>query len=636
MRRWTAGLLLVLLMLGGCAGISVRSISTGEYIEMRRGDVLSHGRISSFTRSALQVLGLDAKQCEKQHAVCTKALGETLALDEEQRLASLSELWMGHALRLQKQQLLRDDISPDDVASAYIETARYAYAYLFMTQRHPSERAFEERQTQVRDYYNFAVQETSVALFSRTAGRATSAQWEKGFVGQVGRWRVDGGLASGLSSEERPVRNLIAATSIVFDGLRNTYRRDGVGAELVMQRGRGDKRSVWGEAPFSTVSAVMTFPGQSLDAVLHTDEVSLTGYDPYQQPDVRMGAYDMPLAANFSSAYGMWLANSGFARQALGTLFGRGEVLEKPRIFLMQPYDPKRRVIVMLHGLASSPEAWINVANEVLGDERLRHDYQIWQVYYPTNVPLVFNHREIREAIDATFADLDPTGKAPASHDMVLIGHSMGGVLARLMVTPTGDALWRGFEASTSLTGKQFDRVKEKFGDYARFDPMSRVGRAIFIAAPHRGTPVATNFLARLISGLFALPVSIAGKLKDLAQLVVTGEDGDAPARTPLSLSSIDGLSDKDPFILATAALPVAPHIPYHSIIGNDTPELPLAESSDGVVPYKSAHLDGAVSELVIPSWHSVQEHPRAIMEIRRILHVHLDETKKKMANAQP
>ena len=59
----------------------------------------------------------------------------------------------------------------------------------------------------------------------------------------------------------------------------------------------------------------------------------------------------------------------------------------------------------------------------------------------------------------------------------------------------------------------------------------------------------------------------------------------------------------------------------YHSIIGHYDPKVPLAESDDGLVPYWSAHLPGAVSERVVRSAHSVQETAPAIIEMRRILH---------------
>jgi hypothetical protein len=62
--------------------------------------------------------------------------------------------------------------------------------------------------------------------------------------------------------------------------------------------------------------------------------------------------------------------------------------------------------------------------------------------------------------------------------------------------------------------------------------------------------------------------------------------------------------------------------IPTHSIVAVSGDKL-LAEDDDGVVNYESAHLDGVESEVVIRSWHSVQGHPLAIAEVRRILYLH-------------
>ena len=338
---------------------------------------------------------------------------------------------------------------------------------------------------------------------------------------------------------------------------------------------------------------------------------------------MRLAGTQVPLAANFTSGYGLWLARSGFARQSLLTLVGRGEVLETPRVYLMQPYDPKRRVIIMLHGLASSPEAWINVANEVLGDETLRKNFQVWQVYYPTNAPLAFNQHAIRKAIHETLQAFDPKGQNRASQDVVLIGHSMGGVLARLLVSDSGDRFWKPIVKSYRLKGDRKEQARKKLSNYAWFKPMPEVSRAVFIAAPHRGTPFAENRFSRWAAGVVKLPVSVLGRMTEIAQLLVDPSSANAAAVTR-PLNSISNLSNQDPFVRLAANLPISDKVPYHSIIGNDTPKLSLDLSSDGVVPYNSSHLDGAQSEKVIRSWHSVQETPEAIVEVRRILHEHL------------
>jgi hypothetical protein len=95
---------------------------------------------------------------------------------------------------------------------------------------------------------------------------------------------------------------------------------------------------------------------------------------------------------------------------------------------------------------------------------------------------------------------------------------------------------------------------------------------------------------------------------------------GDTSTRVP---NSIDNLSDTDPFIKASSTLPISPKVRYHTIVGIYKSKGPLSDSGDGVVPYASAHLDGADSELAVPAWHNVQDSPQAIIELRRILRLH-------------
>ncbi|RYJ59918.1 alpha/beta hydrolase [Pseudomonas songnenensis] len=629
--RRGAFLVLLLLMLSGCAGVKVSALETRDYISLRRGDVLSTGQLSSSVGTALQVVGIGQGECKAAAAVCLRTLGESKALGDEQRLSVLAELWLQEALRLDRSA--QTDAQTDAMLDAYLESARHAYAYLFMTERTVGQRALDDRQTQVRDYYNFSVQKALTGLFARYQGNPPQAGEGQGnFVLHSGRWQIQGTvgdvrLAGGRDLPEA----LIPAASLSFKGLRNQYRRDGLGAELVAMTDRRVVRKdsaelAWSETPFPAVTAVASFPGATLDEVLSTQRVHIVGYDPFRQDSITMAGREIPLAASFTSGYGLWLARSGFASQSLLTLVGKGEVLEKPHVYLMQPYDPNRRIIIMLHGLASSPEAWINVANEVLGDEALRQNYQIWQVYYPTNAPLAFNNKAIRTALEQTLEHFDPSGTAQASRDMVVIGHSMGGVLSRLMLSSSGDRLWDALLERYPLQGRRLERVQKEVGPYVRFEPLPDVSRAIFVAAPHRGTPFAENRISRWAAGLVKLPASVLGRITDVAQLLIVPGSANAEVLTR-PLNSIDNLSSNDPFVRLSADLPISPAVRYHSIIGNYTPALSLLDSSDGVVPYSSAHLAAAESEIVIPFGHSVQETPEAIMEIRRILHVHLHES---------
>ncbi|NVM87875.1 pimeloyl-ACP methyl ester carboxylesterase [Variovorax sp. SG517] len=617
----------------GCAGVKVGSISPAEYLAQRRGDVLTTGRLSTSAEEVLRVIGSDADLCRKDGQACRNALADSSGLSDEQRLSALSEVWLQVALAAEKGGTATDATAIE----AWFETARHAYAYLFFTARKPRDRAFEDRQTQVRDYYNYAVQQAITGLYHgiRRNGSRNAAQPE---LPKIGDWRIETDVSGLRLPADTPLPDeLIPAASLTFSGLRNTYRRDGFGAELVAadnKRTDDDARQAdpadptdrtpprppYREMPFPAVTALLLFDGTSLAEILGTRTLRIAAYDPYRTANVQLAGQEVPLAANFTSGYGLWLARSDFALQALRSLFGGRDGLTEPRIYLMQPYDPNRRTVIMLHGLASSPEAWINVANEVLGDETLRRRYQIWQVYYPTNAPLPINNFAIREAVTQTLAHFDPTGKAPASNDITLIGHSMGGVLSRLMVSSSEDKLWDALLASYPMQGAQQRRMEEKLAPYLRFEPLPQVSDAIFIASPHRGTDFANNRISRWVANLITLPVAMLGQLGDISRELIRI----APARQDQGTlripNSIDNLSDRDPFVRLSSGLPMNPRVRFHSIIGNDTPGVAQALSSDGIVPYASAHLDGAASELVVPSAHSVQENPLAILEIRRIL----------------
>ncbi|MGN8077818.1 esterase/lipase family protein [Variovorax sp. 22077] len=619
-------------LLAGCAGVTVGSISPAEYLAQRRGDVLTTGRLSTSAQEVLRVIGSDADLCRKDGQACRNALADSPGLSDEQRLSALSEVWLQVALASEKHGGATDAAAIE----AWFETARHAYAYLFFTARKPRDRAFEDRQTQVRDYYNYAVQQAITGLYDGVRRNGSRAVAQPAMP-MVGDWRIETDVSNLRLPSDTPLPDeLIPAASLTFSGLRNTYRRDGFGAELVAASDRrtddeppapradlADRqqpRPPYREMPFPAVTALLLFDGANLGDVLRTRTLRIAAYDPYRTANVQLAGQEVPLAANFTSGYGLWLARSDFALQALRSLFGGREGLTQPRIYLMQPYDPNRRTVIMLHGLASSPEAWINVANEVLGDETLRRRYQIWQVYYPTNAPLPLNNFAIREAVTQTLAHFDPSGKAPASNDITLIGHSMGGVLSRLMVSSSEDKLWDALLASYPMQGAQQRRMEEKLAPYLRFEPLPQVSDAIFIASPHRGTDFANNRISRWVANLITLPVAMLGQLGDISRELIRI----APARQDQGTlripNSIDNLSDRDPFVRLSSGLPMNPRVRFHSIIGNDTPGVAQALSSDGIVPYASAHLDGAASELVIPSAHSVQENPLAILEIRRIL----------------
>ncbi|WMJ68093.1 alpha/beta hydrolase [Stenotrophomonas sp. 24(2023)] len=636
----------MLLLGSGCAMVTVKQVASTDYLANKRGDVLTTKTLSAASQETLSVVGLDEKLCEKDLPACRTTLLDTEGVSAEQRLSTLSELWVKTAMALSpKPKHAEKEPMSDAAVDAWLEAARYAYAYLFFSGRAPSDRAFEDRQTQVRDYYNYAAEQTASVVFKRA--RASALEGEDYNAPVAGeRWTITSDFER-LSMPSIP-KQLVSASSVSFVGLRSTYRRDGFGAELVVvmdppklvtplpqadapadghAHHRHEDVPQYSEMSSINATALLRFKGDDLDEVLQTSQVLLDVYSPEATEKVELHGEEVPLAGNFTAAYGLWLAQSGFATQSLRTLFGMSEGINEPHIYLMQPYDPNRRIIFMLHGLASSPEAWVNVANEIMGEPELRRQFQVWQVYYPTNAPIALNRYEIAQAFNATLKHFDPSGNSRASRDMVYIGHSMGGVLARLLVSDSGEVLWNDLLANYDLKGERLQRVQAKLGPLLHFQPQPNVERVIFIAAPHKGTDIAGNRLGRLIGKLVRLPLTILGKFEDVFLTLQQAEPQNSGSEKLRIPNSIDNLKASDPFVKAAAQLPIQPGLKYHSIIARRKPEVPLQQSDDGLVPYWSAHLDGAVSEKVITSGHSVQETPQAVLEVRRILREDVKET---------
>jgi len=290
----------------------------------------------------------------------------------------------------------------------------------------------------------------------------------------------------------------------------------------------------------------------------------------------------------------------------------RGERMRgKGGLIFLEPYDSHRIPVVFVHGLLSSAAVWQNVANSLIRDPEIRRDYEFWVFEYPTGKPIGFSALSLREDLAAAQAQYQLT------EGLVLIGHSMGGLLCRMQVTDSRRALWDQTlkDQAEALYREIPDASLMKRALIFRANPS--IKRVIFIATPHRGSPFASGgigaFAVRLIR--FSADVLEAIERNALHALGI-----DEPIRRTLFPTSVEGLSPKSPLLIALNDLPI--QAPHHSIIGDrgrgNTPN-----SSDGVVPYWSSHLTSAKSEVIVPYGHGAMDDPQAIAEIRRILRMH-------------
>jgi hypothetical protein len=285
---------------------------------------------------------------------------------------------------------------------------------------------------------------------------------------------------------------------------------------------------------------------------------------------------------------------------------------------MLHPYMPGLIPVVFVHGTASSPARWAEMANELLGDPNIASRYQLWFFVYNSGNPIALSAMRLRESLSAAVADVDPAGKDSALRQMVVIGHSQGGLLTKMTVVDSGTRFWdRRFKIPFEQA--QLDPETRDLLRRAMFvKPLPFVKEVVFIATPHRGSYMASNPVVKFGNKFLNLPgglVKAAVQLEKLRQPGVLGN----PIVIPTALDNMDS---SNPFLQTLSGLPIAAGVDAHSIIpvkGDGPP----AEGNDGVVEYKSAHIEGVDSELVVRSGHSTQGTPETIEEVRRILYEH-------------
>lgn len=412
---------------------------------------------------------------------------------------------------------------------------------------------------------------------------------------------------------------LAAADDFDVKGLVR-HRREGIGAPLVAVRENRLREAVEAHYPPEAITRPVT-------AVLH-DEGTRSGVRriridllcTHRHRSVMAAGRRRPLAADPSVALAALLGRTRNLkhREFRDLLTDMPE--RDPKLYLMEPYDPRKEPLVMIHGLFDSPLKWANLTNELHADPAIASRYQVWHFLYNTSAPALYPGRILRNQYRALRRELDPALDDAASRRTTLVTHSMGGLVARGLITDPG----RAFEKAAftrpiaSLDLSTADRATLE--DAFFWKPEPSIHRVIFIAVPHRGSDYADNALGRFGQRLFEPP----GEFRAFYERVSAANPGAfTPAYESLGrgeLDSVGALSPRQPTLRILPDLPVRPGLHMHSIIGNRGKPGPLAESSDGVVAYWSSHLKGVDSELVVPVDHSAVDHPGTVAEVKRIL----------------
>ena len=294
-------------------------------------------------------------------------------------------------------------------------------------------------------------------------------------------------------------------------------------------------------------------------------------------------------------------------------------------LHLLQPYDPDRIPVIMVHGLQSVPAMWGDLLNDLEAHPEIVEKYQFGVFGYPTGLPIPYNAEQLRLRLE----QLEATYSLPKG--MILIGHSMGGLLSRMQVTDSNRAIWDtlfGDKADALLGVTPQDDILYQSLIFEADDDVERV---IYIATPHRGSGLADNWIGRIGSALVKIPVAgfVVSTGSTVLESILTGRSPvDVAERLGLQRqtpNSVSGLSPESPILLSLDTLEMQG--PHHSIIGNiKGDDVPIEQTTDGVVPYWSSHVSSVESEIVLPGGHGIYKNPDATVELIRILKLHLDQ----------
>ncbi len=270
--------------------------------------------------------------------------------------------------------------------------------------------------------------------------------------------------------------------------------------------------------------------------------------------------------------------------------------------------------------------------NDLRSFPEIRERYQFWFYLYPSGQPFWISATQLRSDLMAMRDAFDKTRSDKPLDQMVLVGHSMGGLVSRMQTIDSGDEFWKivsdknvsdADQALAKIRGPEDDR--HKLVSTLFFRPNQSVKRVITIGTPHRGSEFAndyTRWLARKIIKLPSMAVTTGNRL--------ASENPELFKNTQLLTvaNAIDSLAPESPIFPVMMRAKRAPGVKYHNIIGlleNPSFFRGRGGRGDGIVEFASAKMDDVESELIVDAEHtSIHMTGKTIFEVRRILLEHL------------
>jgi pimeloyl-ACP methyl ester carboxylesterase len=560
----------------------------------------------------------------------------------------------GANLLVKLQKLIQEEPTPDKVYAfaelAYINGKRaetlgrdetaldyyggsvtHAYLYLFDDRFDIVRNAYDPQFRSACDLYNVALESTM-----RITHKHGGLQPGKVQTLKIGEEEFEVEVAVRGSWPAEDIDHLEFVSDYEVQGLTNHYHTFGLGVPLIAVREPSSDDAPNEQFYPPGVSFPVTAFLRVCSAEKRVDEQGnkhrrcvLELYDPLAASEITVAGRQVPLETDLSTPIAYLLNQPEFREQDLATagFLNPGQAEEAKGLYLLEPYDPRKVPVLMVHGLWSSPMTWMEMFNDLRALPEIRDNYQFWFYLYPTGQPFWISATAMRSDIQAAREILDPERQALALDQAVLVGHSMGGLVSRWQTVDSGDDFW-GLVSNRSpdeLQGRRQDR--EGLKNLLFFEPNPGIRRVVTMGTPHRGSDFANDYTRWLSRKLIALP----DMLVRAKQRIVRDNPGFFRETEMFAINtSIDSLAPDSPVLPALLNAQAASWTKYHNVVGvvsQDGWLSRFAGEGDGVVAYSSAHLDNVESEITVEADHvNIHRHPRAVLEMRRILLEHVDQ----------
>ncbi|MBI5507051.1 MAG: alpha/beta hydrolase [Deltaproteobacteria bacterium] len=594
-----------IVVLSGCAisPVGVKRMDPRTVHRTLTANVLTAGKPSIPTLNVLHRRDL-FQRFDKDPAGALAALHRVaVAEDDTDAYFALAELAFLHGERKKDR-------------SYSIAAAIYAWSFLFGAQPPDS---FDPRLRVATDLYNRGLtagleegNKRGVLLDGRSVA-LPFGQLQFAFDAKVLDWNG------------RHLRDFMPVAELEVHGLDNRFRTPGIGAPLAASAAAVSTDQPKDDllAPRLKIPVTALLRIENVRAQIASGNVTATlelHTDP-NETSVNVGGRSIALEKEQTATIAAMLAESPVIKQEIQAFLGAvtRTSATKSGLVALRPHTAGRIPVVFVHGTASSPARWAEMVNVLDNDPRINTRFEPWFFAYDSSSPILYSSYLLRRALQDTVVRLDPTGSDPGLQDMVVIGHSQGGLLTKMTAVSSGTSFWE------NLTKKSFEEVKMNDKDRALWreiifvEPLPFVRRVVFVCTPHRGSYLAaSDWIRSIITRLVTLPITVTQITADLVTL-----NPDLASMAALRrVNAVENMTPGNRFVRTLSGLPVTAGVTAHSIIAVQG-DGPIEKGDDGVVRYESAHIDGVESEKIVHSSHSTQAVPETIEEVRRILLEH-------------